>query len=84
MDGNGASLTRQMFPVLVSYTLIVIMEAYVFGSQELKASDLKAILLSQIYVVLTVFLLWICVINHHTLPFLHLLLSSLVALLFRL
>lgn len=84
MDGDGACLAGEVCSLIVGHALVVVMEADVLGSEELKAAYLVTVFLGQTDEVGAVLLLRIGVVNDHAAALLHLLLSHLVALLLRL
>lgn len=82
MDRNGAGFARKMLSLVVGYSLVIVVEADVFGGQEFEASQFVAVLLRQTDKIGAVLLLGIGVVNDNALSLKDLLLSYFVTLLF--
>lgn len=82
MDGNGAGFARKMLSLVVCHSLVVIVEADVFGGQELEASYLVAVLLRQADEIGTVLLLGVGVVDDYALSLEDLFFGYFVTLLF--
>ena len=82
MDGNRASLPRQVFALVVGHPLVIVVETHIFGGQHLEATHLDAVLLGQVDEIPSVLFLGVGVVDHHALALPQRLVCHFVALLF--
>ena len=79
VNGNWSSFSWQMFSLVVRYSLVIIVETYIFGGQHFETSHLNSMLLGKVNEVLSVLLFGIGVINNNAFSLRKLFVSNFVA-----